>query len=555
MTYRARMVAFFLLICSGLIYLTTIALGGDTRTGHFDLLQMFSGVTNHTDVSAGALSGNTIFKYPPSNGTSNYVLRTDGSGVSTWVSSISTLSAASSINNGYLSSADWTTFNNKVTNPMSALGDSMYGGALGALTVLPGNTTATKKFLTQTGDSVNSAAPGWSVIVASDFPANAALTTPQITTNEALLNLAETRWYNTGSTQYVGFKAPTLSGNQIWTLPTTDGSTGQVIKTDGSGALGWASAVTNPMTATGDIIYSSSGTGTPARLAIGASTSVLHGGTTPSYAAVTLTTDVTGTLPVANGGTGVTSSTGSGSNVLSTGPTLTTPVLIGTIDTSDTTVTLTVSSSRNITFTSFTAGRTVTLPTTSIVAGDQFLIANTTVQPLTLQSSGANTVDIINTGYIVVKALVSTPTTAGNWQVIDYYSTLTHSTTWKTNGIGSVATSAKNIFLTRRGRTVTATIGANTITGTSQQGSTATRFDSQTAIPSQYRPSSIIGSLASIQNNNTGVAAPAAWRLITTGFFQLNYDNTNGSTVINNDNTGFSVVVVDVQQMTYDTGI
>jgi len=42
---------------------------------------------------------------------------------------------------------------------------------------------------------------------------------------------------------------------------------------------------------------------------------------------INLTTGVTGTLPVANGGTGVTSSTGSGNNVLSTSPTLTTPTL------------------------------------------------------------------------------------------------------------------------------------------------------------------------------------------------------------------------------------
>lgn len=40
-----------------------------------------------------------------------------------------------------------------------------------------------------------------------------------------------------------------------------------------------------------------------------------------------LTTGVTGTLPVANGGTGTTTSTGSGSVVLSTSPTLTTPVI------------------------------------------------------------------------------------------------------------------------------------------------------------------------------------------------------------------------------------
>ena len=38
-------------------------------------------------------------------------------------------------------------------------------------------------------------------------------------------------------------------------------------------------------------------------------------------------TTVTGTLPVANGGSGVTTSTGSGANVLGTSPTLATPVI------------------------------------------------------------------------------------------------------------------------------------------------------------------------------------------------------------------------------------
>jgi len=42
---------------------------------------------------------------------------------------------------------------------------------------------------------------------------------------------------------------------------------------------------------------------------------------------IDLTSDVTGTLPVANGGTGVTDATGSGALVFATSPTLVTPVL------------------------------------------------------------------------------------------------------------------------------------------------------------------------------------------------------------------------------------
>ena len=41
-------------------------------------------------------------------------------------------------------------------------------------------------------------------------------------------------------TNYVGFQsAAALGGDQVWTLPTADGTDGQVLKTDGSGALAW----------------------------------------------------------------------------------------------------------------------------------------------------------------------------------------------------------------------------------------------------------------------------------------------------------------------------
>jgi len=70
-----------------------------------------------------------------------------------------------------------------------------------------------------------------------------ALTSPTVTTSIDLLARAEIRFKDADSSHYIGFEAPaTVSSNLIWTLPATDGSGGQVLKTDGSGGLGWVSA-------------------------------------------------------------------------------------------------------------------------------------------------------------------------------------------------------------------------------------------------------------------------------------------------------------------------
>ena len=50
----------------------------------------------------------------------------------------------------------------------------------------------------------------------------------------------ELRFYE--GSNYVGFEAPALSANQIWVLPSADGSANQTLKTDGSGTLSWATA-------------------------------------------------------------------------------------------------------------------------------------------------------------------------------------------------------------------------------------------------------------------------------------------------------------------------
>ena len=50
----------------------------------------------------------------------------------------------------------------------------------------------------------------------------------------------ELRFYE--GSNYVGFEAPALSGDQIWVLPDADGSSGHALKTDGSGNLSWGTA-------------------------------------------------------------------------------------------------------------------------------------------------------------------------------------------------------------------------------------------------------------------------------------------------------------------------
>ncbi len=64
-------------------------------------------------------------------------------------------------------------------------------------------------------------------------------------------NAKELRFHEAdgSGSNYVGFEAPgTLGGDQIWVLPTADGSAGQLLKTDGSGNLGWATDATTDAT-------------------------------------------------------------------------------------------------------------------------------------------------------------------------------------------------------------------------------------------------------------------------------------------------------------------
>jgi hypothetical protein len=180
------------------------------------------------------------------------------------------------------------------------LGDLVYSSATNTLAKLAGNTTTTKLFLSQTGTGGGSAAPAWAQPAASDISGLASSATTDTTDasniSSGTLPSARLNGSYTGITGVGTLAAGTWNGT---TIAANYGGTGQSSYT------------------TGDILYASGSTALSKLADVAYGNVLLSGGvgTAPSYGKVSLTDHITGTLAVANGGTGSTTAGGARTNL------------------------------------------------------------------------------------------------------------------------------------------------------------------------------------------------------------------------------------------------
>lgn len=263
---------------------------GDANTDITSLkgsLRVFdTDASNYTDIkgpNGAAQSSNLNFILPTNAGSSNNMLITDGSGNLSWSSAVN--------GSNVTASGDLAVGGNTTLGDGSGDITSLYGslrvydtdgshytdikGGNGAIQaanlnfILPTDAGSNGKVLTTNGSgalSWTTPSPDWSApgAIGSTTPNTGAFTTLSASgamslqpTGTGAGNTGEIRWYELAAngTNYSAFKAAdAMAANVIYTLPSADGSSGNMLTTNGSGVLSWSSSVnTTNVTASGNL--------------------------------------------------------------------------------------------------------------------------------------------------------------------------------------------------------------------------------------------------------------------------------------------------------------
>ena len=181
--------------------------------------------------AASTVSSNVTFTLPSADGSANQVIKTDGSGA---------LSFASVV----LPSTDVSFTQVDITAQGDLRLQDTTGGQYVALQA-PSTVSSSVTFTLPGADG------SASQVIKTDGSGNLGfLSAAELATNVSFTQVDVTaqgdlRLQDGSGGEYVALQAPsTVSSNVTFTLPGADGSSGQVLKTDGSGALGWVSVNT-----------------------------------------------------------------------------------------------------------------------------------------------------------------------------------------------------------------------------------------------------------------------------------------------------------------------
>jgi len=192
-------------------------------------------------------------KYPQADGSADQVLKTDGSGqlAFTTISSNSIVDADGDTKIQVEESSDEDTIRfdiagteqlvlaDGVLKPTTDNDIDLGTSSLEFKNAFFDGTVTTDALVVDTADINGGTVDG--ATIGANSASSGAFTTVSTTSHLSIGGSNnELRFYE--GSNYVGFEAPALSADKIWVLPAADGSSGQFLKTDGSGNFSFATA-------------------------------------------------------------------------------------------------------------------------------------------------------------------------------------------------------------------------------------------------------------------------------------------------------------------------
>jgi hypothetical protein len=233
-----------------------------TATQTYKPLRLMGSTSGYVGFTVPATAGSTTYTLPNADGTVNQVLSTNGSGTLSWATvsgggGVTSVGVTAPVINTGSSSAPVIAVNASSANTVSYLVQRDASGDFSSRYI-----TATGFYADATYYMQMSGASPNLVFDTNDYLAY------DRTNNQYNFQIAGNGIFSMSATAiqaykpirilgsssgYVGLTVPAAAGGTTYTLPSSDGSNGQFLKTDGSGGLTWASGNAGTVTSVGAV--------------------------------------------------------------------------------------------------------------------------------------------------------------------------------------------------------------------------------------------------------------------------------------------------------------